>query len=161
MWMTTLWMASMFTIRPYYDPTLNKLEFVNELFYNLTLFLSFTFTELLPDMTTKTSTGYVFIAVLASMITVNVVVQLIDFFKKLSLNLKKTWMKIKRQWKKWQDPPRQPTGTYLAHSQVVHEYRAKQHRERMKREFVSNIKELIHGKVSVKASTASFKQKKP
>lgn len=133
MWMTTLWMASMFTIRPYYDPTLNKLEFVNELFYNLTLFLSFTFTELLPDMTTKTSTGYVFIGVLASMITVNVVVQLIDFYKKLSLNLKKTWIKIKRQWKKWQDPPRLPKGTYLAHSLVVHEYRVNQHMERMKK----------------------------
>ncbi len=74
MWMTTFWMGSMFSIRPHYDPMLNKLEFVNEIFYQLMLFLSFTFTELIPDMGTKTYTGYTFILILVSMIGVNAVV---------------------------------------------------------------------------------------
>lgn len=38
------------------------------------LFLSFTFTELIPDMGTKTYTGYTFIFILVSMIGVNAVV---------------------------------------------------------------------------------------
>ncbi len=83
----------MLSIRPYYDPMLNKLEFVNEVFYSSLLFLSFTFTTLIPDMDTKTYTGYIFILLIVFMIIVNAVVQIIDVGKKVSLRLKLAWKK--------------------------------------------------------------------
>ncbi len=50
MWMTTLWMGYTIATKPFTDPVLNGLEFINELFYYFILLMCFTFTELLPDL---------------------------------------------------------------------------------------------------------------
>ena len=53
MWMTTFWMGYSLSVKPFEDPVLNSLELVNEVFYNLILFLCFTFTSLLPDFAVR------------------------------------------------------------------------------------------------------------
>lgn len=71
---------------------MNVLEVVNELFYNLILLLCFTFTEFFHDAGTKTETGYVFIALLLTMLAINIGVQIKDTIKLVVLKLKRTWM---------------------------------------------------------------------
>ncbi len=93
--MTTFWMGYSLSTRPFEDPALNKLEAINELFYNLFLFLCFTFTELLPDVGTRTGTGYIFIALLLIMLALNIGVQIKDTVKLIILRLKRFWMLYK------------------------------------------------------------------
>lgn len=78
--------------KPFEDPFMNSLEVFNELSYNLILLLCFTFTELLPDVGTKTETGYVFIFLLLAMLLINIGVQLKDTFKLCVLKSKRNWM---------------------------------------------------------------------
>jgi succinate-acetate transporter protein len=92
MWMTTSWMGYALSVKPYEDPAMNVLEVVNELFYYLILLLCFTFTELLPDVGAKTETGFVFIALVLTMLVINIGVQIKDTIKLAILRLKKNWM---------------------------------------------------------------------
>jgi hypothetical protein len=92
MWMTTFWMGYALSVKPYEDPALNALEVFNELFYNLILLLCFTFTEFFHDAGTKTETGYVFIALLLTLLAINIGVQIKDTVKVAILKLKRTWM---------------------------------------------------------------------
>ena len=69
--MTTFWMGYSLAVKPFEDPALNQLEVVNELLYNLVLFLCFTFTSLLPDLGARNQTGFVFIAIILTMLTIN------------------------------------------------------------------------------------------
>ncbi len=78
MWMTTFWMGYLLTERPFIEPDHNTQELVNELFYFFLLLSNFTFTELIPDMATKTQTGYFFIATLLLMLAINISIQLKD-----------------------------------------------------------------------------------
>ena len=42
MWMTTFLMGYSLSVKPFEDPAVNKIEVVNEMFYNLVLLLCFT-----------------------------------------------------------------------------------------------------------------------
>ena len=95
MWMTTFWTSYALSVKPFEDPALNKLEVVNEFFYNLILLLSFTFTEFLHDASAKKKTGYVFIALLLTMLVINVGVQIKDTFKLVMLKCKRYRMMYK------------------------------------------------------------------
>ena len=72
MWMTTLWLAYSISVKPFKDPLLNRIEVFNETIYNFILLLCFTFTDLLPDLETRTETGYALIMLLLTLIFVNV-----------------------------------------------------------------------------------------
>lgn len=54
MWVATLWMGYTIATKPFTDPALNGLEFMNELFYYFILLMCFTFTELIPELSLKT-----------------------------------------------------------------------------------------------------------
>ena len=104
MWMTTFWMGYALSVKPYEDPALNILEVVNELFYNLILLLCFTFTEFFHDAGTKNETGYAFIALLLTMLAINIGVQIKDTVKLVILKLKRTWMLFQNRKRKWRSP---------------------------------------------------------
>ena len=101
MWMTTFWMSYALSVKPFEDPALNRLEVVNEFFYNLILLLSFTFTEFLNDMSAKTETGFVFIGLILTMLAINMGVQIKDTIKLLMLRFKRSWLRYKVRREKW------------------------------------------------------------
>lgn len=48
-WMTEFWLGYSIGTKPYTDPQVNFLEKVNEFSYWFVLFLSFSFTEFMPN----------------------------------------------------------------------------------------------------------------
>ena len=95
MLMTTFWMGYSLSVKPFEDPALNKLEVVNEFLYNLVLFLCFTFTVVYPDAATKYNNGFIFIAIILTMLAINFGVQIKDTIKRLILTLKRCRMLYK------------------------------------------------------------------
>ena len=89
MWMTTFWMGYSLAVKPFEDPAMNRLEVVNELFYNLVLFLCFTFTSFLPDISARDYTGFVFITLILTMLAINFGVQIKDQVKLIIMKLKR------------------------------------------------------------------------
>ncbi len=49
MQMTILWMGYIISTRPFEDPKNNRIDVMNEMFYCISLDISFSFTELNPD----------------------------------------------------------------------------------------------------------------
>ena len=92
-------------VKPFEDPALNTLEVVNELFYNLVLFLCFTFTALLPDLSARDQTGLVFIVLILTMLAINFGVQIKDTIKVIIIRLKRLKMQYNRKLAKWRKPP--------------------------------------------------------
>jgi hypothetical protein len=119
MYMTTLWMGYSLSTKPFEDPVLNRMEMFNETIYNLILLLCFTFTELLPDISMRTETGYLFIVLLLFLLLVNIGVQIKDTVSKLSFRLKRFKVQYKRRQEKWGKS--QLTNYYMPHSQKVNE----------------------------------------
>ena len=101
MWMTTFWMGYSLSVKPFEDPAVNKIEVVNEMFYNLVLLLCFTFTSLLPDLGAREYTGFLFIGMILLMLAVNIGVQIKDSAKLLILRMKRCMMLYKHKKQKW------------------------------------------------------------
>lgn len=141
MWMTTFWMGYSMSVKPFEDPAINILEVVNELFYNLNLFLCFTFTSFLPDLGTRDYTGYVFIVLILTQLVINIGVQLKDSMKNIALRLKKLKMLYKQKQLKWRKPDEKIQ--YLPHSKRIKEIVHQDYRKRVIDDVVSEVKQKI------------------
>ena len=97
MLMTTFWMGYSLSTKPFEDPVLNRMEVFNETMYNLILLLCFTFTELLPDISMRTETGYLFIVLLLTLLLVNIGVQIKDTVMRLILKFKRFMYRHKQR----------------------------------------------------------------
>lgn len=115
MWMNTFWLGYSISVKPFEDPALNSLETFNEMCYYFILLLSFTFTEFVQGVDTKSKPGYLFIALVLTMLLVNIVVQLKDMFKLIALRLRRMYMLLKLRQKKW-DKPRFDSSNPQAYS---------------------------------------------
>jgi hypothetical protein len=65
------WAGSNVANRPFEDPSLNQLDTINELFYYFTTLFTYSFTQINTDENSKNVIGYVFNALLLTMLALN------------------------------------------------------------------------------------------
>ena len=72
-WMTEFWLGYSIGTKPFTDPQVNFLEKVNEFSYWFVLFLSFSFTEFMPNNYAQSYTGIIWCSIIGLMMMVNLV----------------------------------------------------------------------------------------
>jgi hypothetical protein len=71
MQMTVLWMGYIVSERPFKDPWNNSQDFMNEMFYYISLDVSFSFTTINSDEVSAITIGSVLNVIIISMLSLN------------------------------------------------------------------------------------------
>jgi len=83
--MCVIWVGYTISERPFYQPSLNKLEVINNLFYWMVLVFCFGLTAAIDDIRARNILGYIFIVLIVCLIVVNAVFMLVGVVRKVVL----------------------------------------------------------------------------
>ena len=76
--MTVLWMGYIVSERPFKDPWNNSQDFMNEMFYYISLDVSFSFTTINSDEVSAITIGSVLNVIIISMLSLNCSILIFD-----------------------------------------------------------------------------------
>jgi uncharacterized membrane-anchored protein len=93
--MCVIWIGYTISERPFYQPSLNKLEVINNLFYWMVLVFCFGLTAAIDDIRARNILGYIFIVLIVCLIVVNAVFMLVGVVRKVVLYIKKAFIHYK------------------------------------------------------------------
>ncbi len=97
--MSVLWMGYIIFERPFQEPSYNRIDIINEIFYYITLDFSFSFTVINSDEEANRNIGYFLNALVITMLALNCSVMLIGQSQLLYKHIKRSVLHIKAQFK--------------------------------------------------------------
>ena len=87
-----LWIGYTIAERPFYDPSLNRVEVANNLFYWFLLVFCFGLTSAIDDRITRNILGYIFIVLIIALVVANAIFMLLGVVRKMVLKIKQTYI---------------------------------------------------------------------